>query len=153
MRIWILITAWTLIPFGAIGLLLSLPSFSIAGLIINPVLIAIGVLDLRSLKQVDQNPSIWNRIALTQFALGLVIGTSCMMLGFTILETEVWKEATAAVSEILGNQPEVEEALERSSLIMKWGLVIGGAIIFLSQVIVSCRLHRLSKKPPKLPAA
>ncbi|WOO42172.1 hypothetical protein [Rubellicoccus peritrichatus] len=150
MRIWILITAWTLIPFGIIGLLVSLLSLSIPGILINLALVAIGALDLRNLKRAAQSPAIWNHIALTQFALGLIIGGSCAYLGFTILETDSWQQATETASELLGNQPEFEQALEQSSLIMKWGLVIGGVIILISQIIVSIRLRRMTKLPPPL---
>lgn len=150
MRVWILITAWTLIPFGSLGLLVSLLIFSLLGILVNGLLVILGVLDINSLKRVHTDPLAWRRIAITQSLLGVVIAISMATLGFTIIESNTWRETTTSIKEILGQPYGIDEAFAQSAAIIHWGLVISGALILFSQALIAVKLLKLSKTPPVL---
>lgn len=159
MRIWIAIAAWTLVPFGAIGLVWSLIDFSLWGIFINAVLMGIGAHDIWQLKKVAHEPGRWRWMAATQVLLGLIIAISMAWLGMTVTTTAMWQESVQSAREVmvntLGANPyELDLAIKRSSAIMKWGLIIGSVLVFLSQVWVGIKLMRLSRSstPPPLPA-
>ena len=150
-RVWIAFAGWTLIIFGAIGLLALLWKFTLASFIINMIFISIGLLDLRNLRRCNQHPSrAYPQIAITQFILGLIIASSLAWWGLTFANSDLYHQVTVQSQQILGDTIVMKQALQNVKIIMSWGLPIGAAIILLSQVIVCWQLLRLAKQPPKL---
>jgi len=159
---WIRIAAWVLIAFAAPGLVYSAATLDGAGVAINGALLAIGILDLRSLRLVPVDPARgWGRIVWTQFALGVVIWISMILLGRMADNPKYWEIPRRAMEMIYGKEQISDAvwdyAMSRTKAIFTWGMAIGGAAVFLGQLRVCWKLRRLAQspapsRPPPLPA-
>lgn len=156
MRFWITIAAWTLAPFGAVGLLFSLIVVSVTGVVINVIVIAIGIHDIIQLRRVEQEPQRWRYLAATQAFIGLLIGGLLVKLGLGVAENEAWKRSEAAIVDMMRQLTAADTALIKESManslaIMEWGLVICGVLLLLSQLWIAYRAYRLANAKPMPP--
>lgn len=159
MRFWVALTAWTLAPFGALGLVWSLIDFSLYGIAINAVLTAIGVHDIVQLRKIGQEPLRWRSLAITQALIGVIICGSLLWLRHGIEASEFWQNIRGEVFDKLMQVPGTtrsiaNQAVDRSFAVLDWGLLIGGIIILLSQFWTAFKVWRLADKPqvpPLLP--
>ncbi len=159
MRLWVAIAAWTLVPFGVIGLLWSLVDFSLAGTLINVVLIVIGLHDIVQLRHLGQEPRRWRSLAVTQLLIGLIIGGSLLWLRHGIGDSELWQTTRSEVIEALvkitgAPRRDAIQAVDQSFAVVDWGLLIGGVAVLLSQLWMAVKAWRLAdapRVPPPLP--
>ncbi|GHC07360.1 hypothetical protein [Cerasicoccus arenae] len=158
---WIRFAAWVLIIFAAPGAIYSLTQLDGPGLAINVALLAIGLLDLRNLRLVSTDAKRgWQRIIWTQFILGLIIGISFIYVGHYMADSKYWDTIRDTMDQInnqLYGQPVPDnvwaQTMRQTKLVLHWGTIIGAILIFLGQVRVCFKIHRLSQmpQPPPLP--
>ncbi len=149
---WVRIVAWVLIIGCAPGVIYSLFTLDWLGVAINAALLAIGVIDLNNVKLMKIDPvRAQHRMSWTQLALGAVIGVSFAILGQAAAESDYWDQVRSILNQISPiSDHQWRQFVGQSMAILKWGTLIGGVLIFLSQVWIFLRL-RAAKGPPPIP--
>jgi len=152
---WIRILSWALIVFAAPGLMYSLVVLDWINVAINAALLVIGVLDLRNVALMKTDRELGRRrMSWTQLALGFVVGGSFAYFGASMVDSALWDKAREIIESVMPYplpEREWQEAMGRSKAVMRWGTVIGGVAIFISQVWFCLQLRR-PEQPPPLPA-